>query len=68
MKHRVETIDENTTKYSVKLWAADDEEPEQWDLTGIEKEENIHAGSVLLIAHNTNVTFGNVQVLPIQND
>ena len=68
MKHRVETIDENTTKYSVKLWPADEKEPEQWDFTGIEKDENIYAGSALLIAHNTNVTFGNIHVLNYEND
>ncbi|MCK5469122.1 MAG: hypothetical protein KAI99_11445, partial [Cyclobacteriaceae bacterium] len=47
MKHRVETVDINTTKYSVKLWPADEEEPEQWDFIGTEKDENIRAGSVL---------------------
>lgn len=66
IKHRVESIDETTTKYSVKLWPADEEEPDQWDLMAIEKDDIIQSGSALLIAHNTNVTFGNVYVVKIK--
>ena len=66
MKHRVESIGEGKTRYSVKLWPFDQEEPAEWDFSGIEKDENIRSGSAALIAHNTRVTFGNVNVQPIE--
>ena len=66
MKHRVETVGENTTKYSVKLWSIDQEEPADWDFYGIEEEENLPSGCALLIAHHTSVTFGDVYVIPIR--
>jgi len=66
MKHRVETIGDQRTQYSVKLWPMDQNEPDEWDLTGIEEEENLSSGSALLIAHNTSVTFGDVKVIPIK--
>ena len=63
MKKRVETLADNTTLFSVKLWDAGEEEPEHWDLQAREKPDNIPSGSALLIAHNTDVTFGNIQVV-----
>ncbi len=68
MRHRVETTGEKRTKYSVKFWPMDQNEPDEWDLTGIEEEENLASGSALLIAHNTSVTFGDVKVIPIENE
>ncbi|GJM29180.1 MAG: hypothetical protein DHS20C17_18150 [Cyclobacteriaceae bacterium] len=67
MKHRVESIAADSTRYSVKLWPFDQPEPEEWDFYGIEQEENLASGSVTLIAHNTNVTFGDVLVTPIED-
>ena len=66
MKHRVETVGIDSTKYSVKLWPMEQPESNEWDFSGIEHEENLASGSVLFLAHNTSVTFGNVQVVPIQ--
>lgn len=65
MKHRVKSIRNGRTKYSVKLWPIDQEEPTNWDFSGIEEEENLESGSALLIAHNTSVTFGDIDVQPI---
>lgn len=65
MKHRVETLADSTTRFSVKLWEADRNEPEYWDLQAREKLDNVPTGSALLIAHNTDVTFGNIQVIPL---
>jgi hypothetical protein len=67
MKHRVETIGPNRTRYSVKLWPYDQPEPEAWDFQGIENDENLPGGSALLLAHNTSVTFGDVSVVSIKN-
>ena len=65
MKHRVETLADSTTLFSVKLWQADQQEPERWDLQAREKPDNISSGSALLIAHNTDVTFGNIRATPL---
>ena len=66
MKHRVESLQGNRTLYRVKLWPYSDPEPEAWDFEGREPGENLFSGSTLLIAHNTSVTFGDIQVVPIQ--
>jgi hypothetical protein len=67
MKHRVESLGDQQTRYSVKLWPYDQPEPESWDFQGIESGENVSSGSALLIAHHTNVTFGDVVVNPLDN-
>ena len=67
MKHRVETIGPDRTRYSVKLWPYDQTEPEAWDFQGIENDENLPGGSALLLAHNTSVTFGDVYIVSIKN-
>jgi hypothetical protein len=66
MKNRVETIGQDSTRYSVKLWPLDQQEPEAWDFSGVEAEENFTHGSALLLAHNTSVTFGDVSVIPTE--
>lgn len=66
MKHRVETVSQDSTRYSVKLWPFDQQEPKTWDFSGVEAEENFESGSALLLAHNTKVTFGDVNVIPIE--
>lgn len=65
MKHRVETLADSTTLFRVKLWEVDQDEPEYWDLQAREKLDNVPTGSALLIAHNTDVTFGNIQAIPL---
>ena len=68
MKHRVQSLGSNRTQYSVKLWPYDRMEPEHWDFQGIEENENLASGSVLLIAHNTSLTFGDIMVVPIDTN
>ena len=66
MKHRVRDVGDST-RYQVKLWRDDQPEPKEWDLEACEAAEgNEAAGSALLLAHNTDVTFGNIQVVPIE--
>jgi hypothetical protein len=62
LKHRVETVGRDSTRYSAKLWPINEDEPQHWDLSGIERNENIQSGSALLIAHHTRVIFGDVYV------
>ncbi|MCK5461996.1 MAG: hypothetical protein KAI95_03235 [Bacteroidales bacterium] len=54
-----------TSRYSAKLWDAALPEPVQWDLVGIKENETIFSGSALLLSHNTDVSFGNVSIMPI---
>jgi len=67
MKHRVEDLPDNRVQYSVKLWEASSKEPEDWDFQAIETSKTKHpGGSCLLIAHHTDVTFGNVAISPLE--
>lgn len=68
MKHRVVSLPQGKTRYSVKLWQFDQPEPENWDFSGVETSENISQGGALLIAHNTRVTFGDVEVISINSE
>ncbi len=62
MKHRVETVGKKAI-YNVKLWNAEKKEPTDWDVT-FEEKVDIPRGGALLLAHYTDVTFGNVTVTP----
>ena len=67
MKHRVQDLPDNSVQYSVKLWEANEEEPQEWDFRAVEASKTKHlGGSCLLIAHNTDVTFGNVDIIPLK--
>ena len=65
MAARVETIDATISRYSARLWDAELPEPVSWDLVGIKENETIFSGSALLLSHNTDVSFGNVYIMPI---
>ena len=66
LKSRVEYIDKNYTRYRVKIWTSGKPEPESWQLTAVEGPDDVQYGSALIIAHNTDVTFGNISVIPIE--
>jgi uncharacterized repeat protein (TIGR02543 family) len=51
-------------KYSFKVWRSDLPEPAAWDLQR-QATSGLSAGSLLLLAHHTDATFGNVTVEPI---
>jgi hypothetical protein len=65
MKHRVSTLPGGEARYQVKLWPATDAEPASWDLERVEDVEDVPVGSALLIAHHSDVSFGNIFVRPI---
>jgi hypothetical protein len=65
MAARVETIDLTTSRYSAKLWDADLPESDKWDLVGVKDNETMFSGSALLLSHNTDVSFGNVSIIPL---
>jgi hypothetical protein len=66
MKAQVEQINRNTTRYRVRIWEDGTPEPGGWQLTAVEGAGDVTSGSALLIAHNTDVTFGNVSIIPLE--
>jgi len=66
LKSQVDNIEKDLTRYRVKIWPARNDEPENWQLTAVEGAQDIQSGSALLIAHNTDVTFGNVSIIPLE--
>ena len=64
MKLRSETVSGNST-YRLKVWRAGETEPLDWTLTGQETAEDQALGSLLLVAHNVDASFGKVEVTPI---
>jgi len=66
MKHRVESVGKSKTLYHVKFWDAEEPEPAEWNLTA-EEEGDVPRGGALLLAHYSDVTFGNVTVTSCKN-
>jgi hypothetical protein len=50
--------------YKFKAWPADQSEPGEWNLIGLDQPGDLQKGSVLLVAHGMDVTFGDVTVSP----
>ena len=65
-KFRVETIDSNSSRYRLKVWKDGEPEPADWDLSAI-KTGHLHAGSMLLVAHDLDATFGNIAITPLSD-
>ncbi|NED95097.1 DUF1349 domain-containing protein [Phytoactinopolyspora alkaliphila] len=63
MKARVESVS-GGYRYSYKWWPQDSTEPAAWGLTLVE-DDGPATGSVLLIAHHVDATFGDVVVSPL---
>jgi hypothetical protein len=67
-KARVQTTPEiGGSTYSLKVWREGDPEPANWDLTLQTGEEDLSAGSVLLLAHYVDAAFGTVTITPLGN-
>lgn len=65
MKHRVETLANGHSWFRVKLWPVGEVEPESWDLERLEEQDDVPSGSALLLGHYSDVTFGDVRVVPV---
>ncbi|MHC5183168.1 MAG: DUF1349 domain-containing protein, partial [Planctomycetota bacterium] len=64
-KARVETLTDGNSIYSMKVWAADANEPANWDLVSSPQVADLASGSAVLIAHQCDVSFGTVDVRPL---
>ncbi len=51
--------------YRFKIWEKGKPEPVFWDAEGFGKAGELESGSVLLLAHNVNASFGPVSVTPL---
>lgn len=51
--------------YRFKIWEKGQQEPVFWDAEGFGKAGELESGSVLLLAHNVNASFGPVSVTPL---
>ena len=58
-----ETLTGNTI-YRIKFWEQGSAEPVAWNIEQTEDASNLQEGSLLLISHQADVTFGNVSVTP----
>jgi len=63
-KMLVQTVDSNTSNYALKVWESSQTEPSSWNISeqysGFEPN-----GSPILIAHNVDATFGEIQIDPV---
>ncbi len=64
-KARAETRPHQTSFYRFKVWQDGTPEPSGWDLSGPGAAQGNDRGSVLLVAHHSDVTFGDVTVVPV---
>jgi uncharacterized repeat protein (TIGR02543 family) len=66
-KGQVETaalVDQPAT-YRFKIWPAAEAEPETWQLVATGRKGEPTAGSVVIVAHQSEVSFGDVTVTPL---
>ncbi len=63
LKCRVETLQNGNTQYSFKKWNEGENEPDKWDVTGIEKPDlDYPSGAQCLVPHNSDVTIHEVKI------
>jgi len=69
MRFRRVDLGNGQSRYSCRFWKASDTEPGTWDLEfDLPDQLNTSAqfrGSALLMAHNLDITFGDVKVIPL---
>ncbi|HEG43343.1 MAG TPA: hypothetical protein ENH94_04760 [Phycisphaerales bacterium] len=65
LRARVETMDGQGDIYSMKVWEQGQAEPVNWDIVGEAQQAEPAAGSLMLIAHYANASFGKVEITPI---
>ena len=71
-KMRVENVKEPTGTYYFKMWEKGTAEPNNWLATFDESMlagsvDMLESGSILLLSHHVDVTFGDIQIRPVNN-
>ena len=67
-KMRVTTIPGVGGEYKMRVWQSGQSEPSTWTLSATETLSDPQAGSLCLVAHHVNASFGNVTVTGIATD
>jgi hypothetical protein len=68
LRAQVRTLKDSKVRYAVKGWQAGIPEPNQWELVAIDSANDLRYGSLLLVAHHADVTFGDVTVQPLSSE
>ena len=63
-KAQVINLENDSTLYRYKQWIDGAKEPENWDVSGIEEEDDL-SGSLCLVPHNSDVTIHRVKIIPV---
>ena len=66
-KMRIQTTG-GRTFYGLRVWPIGQAEPGTWDLTRLDSIQTVRRGSLLLLAHHVDVTYGPASVLPVIAD
>jgi len=65
-KMSVQTLESRRSQYKLKVWPQSSTEPTAWNLQATDvSERDPTAGSILLLAHHVEATFGNVEIRPL---
>lgn len=59
-------IDQQTTRYSVKLWPSDQAEPDGRQITADKPTADIPSGGALVIGHYSDITVAEVELRPVE--
>jgi hypothetical protein len=65
IKMQVQTPPQQLTFYRLKMWKTEEEEPSEWHLSAPAPLSHPTSGSVLLIAHRVDASFGPVTITPL---
>ena len=64
-KVRCQTQPGGGTLYSLKIWQEGTPEPAAWELQGYGPSDELTAGSLLIVAHHVDASFGTVTITPL---
>ena len=66
LKAEVKTMPDGRYRYRTKIWSQDRNELDFWAVASYEEPaDDFGSGSLLLIAHNADVTFGRLTIAPV---
>jgi hypothetical protein len=67
-KLRVQSNASGPGTYAMKVWEDGQPEPQEWDFEGTGVQNELKGGSLLLVAHHVDASFGKVTVSPNSSD
>lgn len=65
MQVETDPADPDKSHYRVKMWKEGDSEPASWGVQRTDEQDRRPTGSVLLVAHMLDATFGDVSIRPL---